>query len=361
MSVSCSHDHDPGPPPPEIPGRVILVYMGGDNSLSSETYEKRKALCQGWQSTFDGELFLYCDPGDTTPSLYQMKETKGEAELLLVSSYPEENSASSAVFSRVINEVVCNNPARSYGLLVFSHASGWLPQQTFLQPRSIIIDGAEEMELRDLAAAMPDEVFDFIIFEACFMAGIEVAYELKNKTEYIVASSAEIVSPGFTPVYGQILDYLYKPKPDLMGVVQTVYNYYSNQTGYLQSATYSVIHTPALEALEQWIRSMDFDVSEEATDLSEVQHFDRYASYRLFFDLEDYYTRLLTSEAERKELERLIKDCVPYKVATNHFMEGMNGFEIRQHSGLTTYIPQKKFPYLNEKYQKLKWKKMISD
>lgn len=34
--------------------------------------------------------------------------------------------------------------------------------------------------------ALPDHLFEFIIFEACNMAGIEVAYELRNKAAYIM-------------------------------------------------------------------------------------------------------------------------------------------------------------------------------
>ena len=47
------------------------------------------------------------------------------------------------------------------------------------------------MEITDFAMALPDHLFEFIIFEACNMAGIEVAYELRNKAAYIMASSAQ--------------------------------------------------------------------------------------------------------------------------------------------------------------------------
>lgn len=361
--VGCSKDDDPRPVEP--PGRIVLVYMGGDNNLSSETYQKMEALRQGWNSSFDGELFVYNDPSDAAPSLYRIEEVKGVAELVVVSDYPEENSANSTVFSRVINEVVNMHPAKSYGLLVFSHASGWLPQQTLVRPRSVVIDGTDEMELVDLAAAVPRGVFDFIVFEACFMAGIEVAYELKDKTEWIVASSAEIVSPGFTPVYGDILKCLFRPTADLKGMIQTVFNHYQAEAGYRRSATFSLIHTPALTALGQWIRSRTLPVGiypvevsgdTPSVDLYDIQHFDRY-SYRLFFDFEDYYSRLLTAEADRNELSALVSAAVPYKVATPSFMPDQGGFAIHQHSGLTTYIPQERFPYLNKEYKKLRWYK----
>lgn len=88
----------------------------------------------------------------------------------------------------------------SYGFIVFSHASGWLPQGTLTSPLSIIMDKKQEMELSDFAQAIPDKTFNYIIFEAYFMSRIEVAYELKKKSDYILASLAEILSPGL-PIY----------------------------------------------------------------------------------------------------------------------------------------------------------------
>ena len=60
------------------------------------------------------------------------------------------------------------------------------------------------MELADFASALPlpnHRKWDFILFEGCYMGSVEVAYELKDKTEAIIASPTEIVSPGMTEVY----------------------------------------------------------------------------------------------------------------------------------------------------------------
>ena len=74
------------------------------------------------------------------------------------------------------------------------------------------------MELADFASALPlpnHRKWDFILFEGCYMGSVEVAYELKDKTEAIIASPTEIVSPGMTEVYPSALSYLYQPTPQL--------------------------------------------------------------------------------------------------------------------------------------------------
>ena len=165
---------------------VILLYLGGDNNLSSETYQKIEAIRQGWKGSADKKLLIYTDSADTTPSLIEIATENGQNIKKTIYNYNEENSASKETLSRVIKEVTSLYPSSSYGLIIFSHASGWLPQATLTSPRSIIMDKKHEMELVDFAQAIPDNTFEYIIFEACFMAGIEVAYELKEKTNYIL-------------------------------------------------------------------------------------------------------------------------------------------------------------------------------
>jgi len=220
------------------------------------------------------------------------------------------------------------------------------------------VDEESEMELVEFAAALPDKLFDFIILETCFSAGIELAYELKDKADYILGSSAEIVSPGFRPIYSGYMNYLFTKETGLAGFAEQAFEWVSSQSGIYQSGTLSLIRTSALPALATWLSShiSETDLSDQ---LEDIQHFDRY-TYRLFFDLEDYYSRLV-DENDRETLSRLIADCLIYKAATSSFMDSYayRGFVINQHSGFTTYILQNEFPYLNEQYQQMSWYKAV--
>lgn len=348
------------------PEHVLLAYLGGDNNLSDFAYEKLFGLRDGWGGSSRRRIVAYMDIAGSGASLVEItKDGSGAKTIRNIVVYGSENSASADVFSRVIGDVVRMYPAKSYGLLVFSHASGWLPEGTLSDPykplpesmtRSAVVDGKSEMGLRELAAAIPAGIFDYIAFEMCFMAGIEVAYELKDKTPLILASSAEIVDPGFTPVYPSATGKLLSG--DLVGFGRSVSEYvlatYS-ESELKRSATYSAIRTAGLGALAEFVRdNCDFT---RAVDVTQVQKFDRY-SYRLFFDFEDYHSRLLETEAQRAELSKLVDGCIAWKQATTTFMTqkpGYNGFEITNHSGLTSYIMQEQFPYLNHDYARLRW------
>lgn len=89
-----------------------------------------------------------------------------------------------------------------------------------------------------------------------------------------------------------------------------------------------------------------------------MQYFDR-NNYHLFADFFDYYSRLLDTDGQKQQLQKLVNDAVVWKAATPSFMQGYNGFVINKHSGMTTYIMQKMYPLLNRSYTALDWYKSI--
>lgn len=355
--ISCEKDDNSNYVLPASTQHVILVYLGGDNNLSSETYQKIESIREGWQGGAEKKLLIYTDPADANPSLIEIVRENGQNTKKIIRNYDEENSASKEVLSRVIGEVTNLYPSPSYGLIVFSHASGWLPGGTLTSPRSIIMDKKQEMELSDFAQAIPDKTFDYIIFEACFMSGIEVAYELKDKTDYILASSAEIVSPGFTYIYPKSINHLSGSLSGLRAFGEDAFSWFDNKSGFMRSATFSIINTSQLNSLADWVKSNCNQ--DKSVDINTIQYFDRY-SYRLFFDFEDYYSSLLETDKQKSELSALISNCIVWKNATPSFMKDYNGFDIKKHSGFTTYISQEKYPFFNNEYQQLKWFKASS-
>lgn len=356
LLVSC--DKTDEQPAKSVVARTLLVYLGGDNNLSDENRHKVEALREAWNQPA-GRLLVYSDERSRQPCLLELSiNGEGKSMVDTVGVYEENNSADPQVLAGVLETMRRDYAAPSYGLIVFSHASGWLPEGTLLNPwkqpvqrKSIIIDGQREMDLKDFTAVIPDGLFDFIIFETCFMAGIEVVYELRRKADYIVASAAEMLSPGLTPLYGDIIPMLMESKPNLKGMAQRYFEYYDAQTGDSRSATISVVSTDGLEALASAAgTTLDPLMTGE---VKTIQHFDRYI-YRLFFDFGDAYSRVLGKEAF-DALQEQLERCIVYKAATPSFIPGQRGFDIKLFSGLTVYIEQDGFPLLNEQYRELAW------
>lgn len=373
--VACdSDDPDPTPPPPPPPtgkpdpstNNTVLVYLAIDNDFSVQTDYKDKieAMRSSWRSSLDGNLIVYCDAGIDKPVLvhiYQSDEGYNYADTVKVYDL-SHNSASTSVLASVLNEVKTGWPADKYGMVFLSHASGWLPQGTLLTPRSIGSDWndrtdrwANEMELADFAAKLPYEL-EYIIFDACFMGAVEVAYELKDKVKYLVGSPAEVLVPGF--VYGTMMGHLMKDTPDLTAVAREFYEYYAN--GSYPSATVSVVESAKLDDLVLASKAILEGVDgEQLVNLRAIQNF-RPGNTMFYFDFDQYMEELTQGGELYDAFTEALDNAIIYKANTPRYYSNVNGFnDINHFSGLTVYIPQQSYPYMNREYAKLKWAKAV--
>lgn len=355
------------------PARTLLVYIAGDNSLAGEVTDKIKALQAGW-NPHHGTLLVYVDLPVAGGCFLQIHDT---TIIDTVAVYGPEDSASAETFSRVIASVGKDFPADSYGLIFFSHSSGWLPlgslQFPLRQSRSVGQDASADtgMELSDFADAITLD-FDFIVFETCLMGGVEVAYALKDKARYMLASPAELLSPGFTRVYPDALRYLTDAS---IPVEKALINFASIYTrhaetdlwGTYRSHTLCILNLSSLNGMVSRIGQITggggFD-EQPSGSLRGLQHFDRpgsygdFPAYPRFFDL-DEYIQSIASPADYDLFTEELAKTVVWKAASETFMMGYNGFPIRRYCGLTTYIPQSAFPSLNAAYRRTAWHRSL--
>lgn len=357
---ACECD-DPPFSPPASHSRTVLVYMGVDNNFRDEAAEKIETLRTNWDRTFDGNLFVYTDAGaaSTLLHIYHHPQKGNLADTIEVT--PSDNSASPQTLTRALNRVIACRPAGSYGLVVLSHATGWLPAgMSDPEPalRSVILDrgadaGKNYMEIADFAGAIPCKL-DFILFDACFMGSVEVVCELKDRADYLIASPAEVTAPGF--VYSSMSRHLFGGsdlQSALTAVAQDFYEYHNSQSGLFRSATVSVIKTSEVESLKTLCRATIPAEGESTTNESRLENLQTfgYGQQKIYFDLGDY----LQSAGVENLLP--LQQCVIYKAHTpNWYSAGTKNLQpVRTFSGLSIYIPQEAYPEANEAYKKLKW------
>lgn len=374
MFTACIDD-DNNEPSSGRPKRTLIVYLAGDDSsISSVLKGEVEALRQGWTYT-GNRCLIYLDPADDVPQLLSLRggcSTTPTPWIETVKTYPEQNSASAEVFANVLSDIITLYPSDGYGMILTSHASGWLPEGTLQRPtRSIGSDKNPgestatntQMELADFAAAIPDHQFEFIVFEACLMSNVEVAYALRNKTDYILASSAELVIPGYVPLFPDKLRILMNTKKSALSSLQlfgeAYYTYIMTLSGDYKSTTQSIVKTALFDDLAAAVKEV-YATSTVTLDINTIQHFDRPGSYGdspaspRFFDFLDYMEQIASPD-QYARIENIIKQTVLWKQATPSFFPYQNGFDIKRHSGLTSYIEQDVFPKLNQSYEETAW------
>lgn len=355
------------------PCRPLVVYMALDNNLREEYSSRLAALRAGWRPGM--ELWVYADTPEGA-SLGRMESAPEGVTLRTVERYGAENSASGATLERVLRTVWERCPATGYGLLFFSHATGWLPEgglQAPLVSRSIGLDQGSEMSLDAFVSAIPSGMpLDYVVFECCLMAGAEVMLELQGRTPWVLASSAEVVAPGFRPLYESGLEVLTertRPVPELLAAFgQSYMSHVEGLSGEYRSATLSLIRTPSMPALAEAVRRVTRGFADEEgrdTPPAGLQHFDRPGAYgdrpaaARFYDLEAYVEACLADPDAEAAFRGALADAVVWRDATERFLGGdgspYKGFDIGRHSGLTLYVPRGEFPALNETYRRTAW------
>lgn len=261
--MACGGEDEPTKPANKQPQRTVLAYIVSDNSLSYFSDSDINEMLEGIKSvdTQVNNLLVYAD-SNTTPVLYRItKDKKGNAIKEIIREYDEQVSTSPQVMKEVCNTVFSNYPAQSYGLIYWSHGEGWKPVP-FTATRWIGQDKGDGTtdytnidELKQVLASVPH--LDFLLFDACFMMTVEVAYALRDEADYIIASPTEIPGPGAP--YDVLVPAMFK-KEGSIKIAQAYYEHYNalydsgknNSDNYWTAGvSIAALKTSALSALAQ--------------------------------------------------------------------------------------------------------------
>lgn len=286
------------------------------------------------------------------------------------------------IISRVLGKVVEEYPEDSnvYTLILSSHGTGWLPSGATADfgndriawdsPRKSFggekIDGVFwDISIQDLAAAIPMKV-ENLIFDACLMGGIEVAYQLRGKVGKLCCSPAEVPGNGF--IYTNFSSDLLADAASPEYFSKVFFEHYktAQETGIpaedsYYGATVAVIDCGKLAPLAEICTTLfeKYRTSIANVNADQVQHYYRshYSVdyYRNFFDLEDILMHAGITETEKTALSNALSTCVLYKDATASFMLNYGGFSIDTYCGLSMYLPNKGNAALDAFYKTLDW------
>ncbi len=364
--------------------KVFLLYSAGYNNLKGYLDQNIKDLKKGWLPKgrrSDDAVLVYthatASSGNysvpTSPYLIRIySDDEGNVISDTLVTYPKGTvSSSAAQLNNVLTYVRENFKAKSYGMVVSSHATGYLPPQYYSNPssyqygsRSIGSDFAgnfnrvyHEIELKDFADAIPMKL-DYILFDACLMGGVEVAYELRDVCGKIGFSQAEVLAWGLN--YKTLTTHLIKERhPEPQRVCEDYYSQYENQTGANMSATISLADTEQIEELAT-VCSMLFDKYRSAIHQlrhSDVQDFGGSKLY--FYDLVDILRAAGANANELTSLQNAVSNVIPYKNTTGQYYsdtdKSIHPVDLSRFCGLTMYMPQGKGTELDKYYKTLDW------
>ena len=229
--------------------RTVLVYMSGENNLTVSSglrflNDDLKELIDGSTHLSDDQRLLVFVDSLNTNSQQAGKpyiiEVHGGKIYELKQFDTEFYASDPSYFKQILQWTVANAPADSYGLVLWGHAKGWLVETDTIsmarQRRAYGVDtgadlsvsyGNKWMNITTLADALKaTPKLEFIFTDCCNMMCAEVGYELRDVTNYLIGSPAEI--PGNGAPYNLIAPCLFKQGCELYrSIIDTYYNYYT--------------------------------------------------------------------------------------------------------------------------------------
>ncbi len=367
MPSACSDDNDePEPtvcpePEPEPVNRVVLVYMSANNNLGgyfdrNDLDEMKTAAKAGHFG--DGRLLVFhhgLNAEETAVGQRLFEILPDGTEKTLAEYDGGLSSVSMERMGQVLDDAERLAPADSRGIMFWSHADGWLntgfenPEEPEgAAPRGFGQDGSKKMSISALGRVLEGRYFDFIYFDCCYMASVEVMYELRESAGLFAASAAELPADGAR--YHEALRYLFAPELDLVSAVKASFDFYEKQNS--SGCTLSVVRADALDRLAA-VTAGIYDLRPAQPQKGTVQQFQN--SGNNYFDFDDYMESLLVDHpglyADWKDA---LGDAVLFQGATER-INMVNRFPVLRHCGLTTHILFTDKDADKQGYSSLKW------
>ena len=372
--ISCSKE-DPEPTDDDFTKeKTIFVYMpwtGTKQNLydffvyNIEDMKRGIVEQHGLKST---NLLVLIANSSTKSHLMRITYRNGKCYNDTLKVYNEGAMNTADKMASLLNKVVEIAPAPTYSMIVGSHGVGWVyASSTSAHIRNRIAADRDRNEALGLPITRQTRYFggsdiqmdidalangirrsrlqhlQFLLFDDCYMANIETAYELNRVTDYLIGCPTEIMGHGMP--YRQMWKFLSPTKPDYKSVVDAFYTFYSNyaigQNKY-HYGTISVTDCSKVDAMMNVLSSIHRKYKIGKAVSSDLQVLDGYVP-EAFFDFGDYIRRLCSRDVElTKKFDAALTELVPYEAHTEYYFSSLTNageHRINTCSGLTISAP----------------------
>ena len=303
----------------------------------------------------------------------QYNATTKSVDRVPLKEYEGTSYASAEGIADIMNEVKTKASALNYALIVGVHGCGWTyasdwsrypyyARPSVTRPSDNNFSGIQfgpdpnapltrffgsvslaenAMDISTLAEGIRESglKMQYILFDACYMSNIETAYELKDVTNYMIASGSEIMAAGLP--YRSMWSYLNSPTPNYSGIVSTSVNFYKNNSS-APFCNLAAIDCRQVEKLASVMKDINAEYQLSASvSLDSIQHLDGFRP-NLFYDLETYVDSLHPSGYLLDQFKSQLKLTIK---ASDHTEEAYtciyssDSFKIKNYCGITISDP----------------------
>lgn len=310
------------------------------------------------------KVVVFMSTSSTQATLYEITCKNGICKHDTLKNYVNPSFTTVEGIASILNDMKSVAPALTYAMIIGGHGMGWIPVSPTYQTIGIKAlstsissfknyweyEGAfhtryfggtttkYQTDITSLAQGITMagiKKMEYILFDNCYMSSIEVAYELRNVTNYLIASPTEIMAYGMP--YAVVGEYLLG-ETDYKAVCDGFYAFYStyNEAPY---GTLAVTNCSELASTASLMREINSRYTFDTAQLNSLQRMDGYEP-PIFYDYGDYVAHLCTDEQLLMEYKEQLDRMIPYKTHTTEFYSKSKGaVPINVYSGITTSDP----------------------
>lgn len=361
---------------------VFLPWTGGNSSigLTKALSNNIDSICAGItdkKGLNNTRVLVFFSNNANNSTLFDLtyNDVTKEVSRTPIKTYEGSAYNSANGFADLLNEVRQNAEALNYALIIGGHGCGWScaddwinypnqaksfnTQQTFDTSFSGIQFGADpnnpttrffgsvgrkenSIDLSTLAEGIKQSgiKMQYILFDACYMGNVETAYELKDVTNYFIATSSEIMDKGIP--YRSMWSYLNGTTPNYSSLVNGIVNFYKNSsTPYCNMAA---IDCRQLDALANVMKEINQKYTFDTTiPLDSIQPLDGFSPH-LSYDMAVYVDSLKPSGYLKEQFSNQLKKTVKAAAHTDYAYTALKLYpevtiKIKNYCGLSISDP----------------------
>lgn len=323
-----------------------------------------------------GKLVVYISRSASSSELYEVTYQNGQIVHTPIKSYTSPIYTTTEGITQILHDVQSNAYALNYAMIIGCHGTGWTYKEDWKQypyraklniydpnvtqgksssafPESVeslpptrfygsVDDLSYSTNISTLADAIRQAgmMMQYILFDDCYMANIETAYELRNATNFLIGSTSEIMALGMP--YQTMWSSLASATPAYTTAVKSFYDFYSKYI-YPYGAL-SAIDCRQVEGLAKIMKTINSHYTLADSLVDSVQVLDGFHT-PIFFDMGDYVDHLCENAGLRSDfhsqLAKVIKSTVYTDTLYSSMGQGHTMTKVNTYSGITISDPSK--------------------
>lgn len=396
----------------DINKQTVLVFMPWSGTQTSQGLYRyfqqnldsiESAIRARNSSTSDGRVLVFLSTSANESSLYEITYENRQIQHTTLQTYSGNLYTTAEGITQILNDVKADAFALNYAMIIGCHGSGWTfkddwenyPNYSKLHPFTIQSSNAKgknafgkatsTFEINNSAVgngpypttrfygSVGDKNYatdittlaegiknagikmQYILFDDCYMANVETAYELKDATNFLIGSTSEVMAIGMP--YQTMWSSLASSTPSYANAVNAFNTYYKNYD--YPYGTISAIDCRKLDRLAEQMRMINQNYTLADSLVDSLQVLDGFST-PIFYDMGDYVAHLCKNNDILNDFNATLTQAVKASAHTDsvysYLYSAPKYIKVNRFSGLTISNPSRNSVAIKGKEKTAWWK-----